>query len=94
MHTRRAAGSGRATAERVSMRYLVTGSAGHLGEGLMRTLRARGLEAVGLDILDSPYTDVVGSVADPDLVKRSLKGCDIVLSTYRHASQAARGHPQ
>jgi UDP-glucose 4-epimerase len=63
------------------MRYLVTGSAGHLGEGLMRTLRVRGLEAVGLDILDSPYTDVVGSVADPDLVKRSLKGCDIVLHT-------------
>ena len=33
------------------MKILVTGSAGHLGEALMRTLRADGIEAVGLDIL-------------------------------------------
>ncbi len=58
------------------MRVLVTGSAGHLGEGLVRTLRERNQETVGLDLLDSPFTTHVGSVADPDLVRRCLKGVD------------------
>ena len=44
------------------MRILVTGSAGHLGEGLVRVLRADGVEAVGLDVLASPYTDILGSI--------------------------------
>ena len=34
-----------------AMKTLVTGSAGHLGEALMRTLRGREREAVGLDVL-------------------------------------------
>ena len=37
-------------------RVLVTGSAGHLGEALVRVLRAGGHEVVGLDILASPFT--------------------------------------
>jgi nucleoside-diphosphate-sugar epimerase len=32
----------------------VTGSAGHLGEALMRTLQNTSHEVVGLDIVDSP----------------------------------------
>ena len=39
------------------MSVLVTGSAGHLGEALMRTFRARGQAAVGIDLLASPFTD-------------------------------------
>jgi len=39
------------------MRALVTGSAGHLGAGLVRTLRARGHDVVGLDLLASQFTD-------------------------------------
>ena len=35
------------------MRVLVTGSAGHLGEGLMRALPAEGCECVGVDVLPS-----------------------------------------
>jgi nucleoside-diphosphate-sugar epimerase len=35
------------------MRVLVTGSAGHLGEALVRTLRERQHEVAGLDLLDS-----------------------------------------
>jgi nucleoside-diphosphate-sugar epimerase len=31
------------------MRFLVTGSAGHLGEALMRTLEDSNHEAIGLD---------------------------------------------
>jgi len=43
------------------MRILVTGSAGHLGEALVRSLRDAAQEAVGLDILESPFTSAVGS---------------------------------
>ena len=63
------------------MRVLVTGSSGHLGEALVRTLRADGEEVVGLDVLPSPCTTVVGSVADRALVRRCLDGVDAVLHT-------------
>jgi UDP-glucose 4-epimerase len=63
------------------MRILVTGSAGHLGEGLMRVLGERGHDAVGLDILESPFTTVVGSVADRELVRRSVADVDAVIHT-------------
>jgi nucleoside-diphosphate-sugar epimerase len=35
------------------MRILVTGSAGHLGEALMRTLRETGRDVIGVDIKTS-----------------------------------------
>jgi len=38
----------------------VTGSSGHLGEGLMRTLRASGQNVLGVDIKPSQFTDRVG----------------------------------
>ena len=38
------------------MNILVTGSAGHLGEALMRTLPLEGHHAVGLDVKESPFT--------------------------------------
>lgn len=63
------------------MRVLVTGSSGHLGEALVRSLRADGEEVVGLDVLASPFTTVVGSVADRALVRRCLDGVDAVLHT-------------
>ena len=58
---------------------LVTGSAGHLGEALVRVLRDEGREVVGLDLLDSPCTDATGSVADRDLVRGCLAGVRAVL---------------
>jgi UDP-glucose 4-epimerase len=61
------------------VRILVTGSAGHLGEALMRTLPEQGHEVVGLDILASPHTTVVGSVADRDTARRSVAGIDAVV---------------
>ncbi len=63
------------------MRVLVTGSAGHLGEALVRTLEASSHEVAGLDLLDSPFTTHVGSVADPDFVGRSMRGVDVVMHT-------------
>jgi nucleoside-diphosphate-sugar epimerase len=38
------------------MKILVTGSAGHLGEALMRSLEDSDHEATGLDIKASPFT--------------------------------------
>ena len=63
------------------MRILVTGAAGHLGEALMRTLRESDHDPVGLDVLDSPLTDVVGSIEDRDVVRRWMRGVDAVLHT-------------
>lgn len=70
------------------MRILVTGSAGHLGEALVRTLRAAAHEVVALDITSSPYTDVVGSVADRALVARHMRGVEGVL----HAATLHKPH--
>jgi nucleoside-diphosphate-sugar epimerase len=63
------------------MRVLVTGSAGHLGEALMRTLQHTSHEVVGLDIVDSPFTSKVGSIADRSHVQRCMAGVNAVLHT-------------
>lgn len=59
----------------------MTGSAGHLGEALVRVLTARGHDAVGVDVLDSAHTTVVGSIADRELMSDCLVGVDSVLHT-------------
>jgi nucleoside-diphosphate-sugar epimerase len=61
------------------MRILITGSAGHLGEALMRTLAGSAHEAVGLDVLPSDYTHRVGSIADREFVRDCMAGVDAVL---------------
>jgi nucleoside-diphosphate-sugar epimerase len=61
------------------MRVLVTGSSGHLGEALVRVLGAEGIDVVGLDVLESPHTSAVGSIADRAFVRRSMAGVDAVL---------------
>ena len=63
------------------MKILVTGSAGHLGEALVRTLKHEGYEVVGTDILESRFTDRVGSVADRHHVQACMRGVDAVLHT-------------
>jgi NAD(P)-dependent dehydrogenase (short-subunit alcohol dehydrogenase family) len=63
------------------MKILVTGSSGHLGEALMRVLPADGHEVIGLDVLDSAHTDVVGSIADGDCVRRCVAEVEAVVHT-------------
>lgn len=62
-------------------RVLVTGSAGHLGEGLVRVLLDRGVDAVSIDVLESGFTTVVGSITDRELVRRCMRGVDLVIHT-------------
>jgi nucleoside-diphosphate-sugar epimerase len=60
---------------------LVTGSSGHLGEALVRTLRKNGREVLGIDIVPSEFTSELGSIADRRFVKRWMNGVDAVLHT-------------
>ncbi len=70
------------------MRILVTGSAGHLGEALMRTLGESEHDAIGVDVLASPYTDLQGSIVDRDFVRGAMRGVDAVL----HAATLHKPH--
>lgn len=70
------------------MRVLVTGSSGHLGEGLVRTLRSSPHQVVGLDIVASPFTSHPGSVTDRDHVRRCVRGVDAVI----HAATLHKPH--
>lgn len=63
------------------MKVLVTGSAGHLGEALVRSLHRAGHTVVGLDILASPFTQVVASIADRSVVRSCMAGVQAVLHT-------------
>lgn len=70
------------------MRILVTGSSGHLGEALVRTLRDAGHEVVGLDLLASPFTTCPGSIADRAHLRRCMPGVEAVL----HAATLHKPH--
>jgi UDP-glucose 4-epimerase len=70
------------------MRVLVTGSSGHLGEALVRVLGAEGIDIIGLDVLASPHTSAVGSIADRAFVRRSMAGVDAVI----HAATLHKPH--
>ena len=70
------------------MTLLVTGSAGHLGEALMRTLRAAGEDARGLDRLASTFTTHVGSITDAAFVADAMRGVRAVI----HAATLHKPH--
>ena len=63
------------------MAILVTGSAGHLGEAIMRTLLDAGHESIGLDIKKSAFTHEVGSISDRKFVKKCMSRAHAVLHT-------------
>jgi len=63
------------------MKILVTGSSGHLGEAMVRSLRETGHSVVGLDIKKSAFTDVLASVNDRDSVIEIMKGVQVVYHT-------------
>ena len=63
------------------MKILVTGSSGHLGEALVRTLREAGEDVIGLDIKKSPFSDVLASVHHTDCVSECMEGVEVVYHT-------------
>lgn len=65
----------------MSNSVLVTGSSGHLGEAIIRMLKARGLECLGIDIKDSEYTSRVGSIVDKAFVRACMKESSVVIHT-------------
>ncbi len=80
------------------MRVVVTGSAGHLGEALVRSWTSSPDEpsadegethdAIGLDVLASRFTGYVGSVQDRGLLDRCFDGADVVV----HAATLHKPH--
>jgi UDP-glucose 4-epimerase len=70
------------------MIVLVTGSAGHLGEALMRTLPREGHQAIGLDAAPSAFTHEAGSITDRSFVRRCTRGVQAVV----HAATLHKPH--
>ncbi len=70
------------------MTILVTGSSGHLGEGLMRVLADEGQDARGLDIRPGPFTQQVGSIVDRKVARDAMSGVRAVL----HAATLHKPH--
>jgi len=70
------------------MRVLVTGSSGHLGEALIRTLREVGHAVVGLDVREDAFTTRVGSITDRSCVADCIRGIQAVF----HAATLHRPH--
>jgi nucleoside-diphosphate-sugar epimerase len=70
------------------MKVLVTGTAGHLGEALVRTLKRVNREVIGIDILAGPSTNRVGSIDDRSFVRDCMTGIDAVF----HAATLHKPH--
>jgi UDP-glucose 4-epimerase len=67
---------------------LVTGSSGHLGEALVRTLQAQRRNVIGIDNRAGAFTHQVGSITDRDFVRSCMNGVGTVL----HAASLHKPH--
>jgi UDP-glucose 4-epimerase len=63
------------------MKILVTGSAGHLGEALVRSLQTTAHDVIGVDVVPSPFTHSLGLIVDRAFVARSMRSVDAVIHT-------------
>jgi UDP-glucose 4-epimerase len=60
-------------------RILVTGSSGWLGRSLVPRLRAEGHSVVGIDVVPSATTDLVGSIVDRGFVREVMRDVTAVV---------------
>ncbi len=65
------------------MQILLTGSSGWLGQTLAPRLERAGHNVIGLDIKPGPFTSIVGSVADRQLIDRAM--ADHAVTAVVHA---------
>ncbi len=63
------------------MKILVTGSRGHLGEAIIRVLKKKKIEFIGVDIKPSAFTTHLGSITDREFVRQALFGVDVIVHT-------------
>lgn len=87
-HKNDKSGRGSGRVNDATMKILVTGSSGHLGEALVRTLRKDGHDVVGLDILPGSFTTHTGSIAD----RRCVANCMADVEAVLHAATLHKPH--
>lgn len=62
-------------------RILVTGSSGQLGSEMVKQLKIRNYQAVGIDIVPSPTTDFLIDIRDKKQIDQVIKGIDAIIHT-------------
>jgi UDP-glucose 4-epimerase len=72
----------------MTKKILVTGSSGHLGEALVRVLRERSADVMGVDLTPSVATDRLGSINDRAFMTDCMKEADAVI----HAATLHKPH--
>lgn len=70
------------------MRVVVTGSSGHLGQALVSGLRLAGHDPLGVDVIASPDTAIVGSICDREVLRQAMAGATAVI----HAATLHKPH--
>lgn len=63
------------------MKILITGSNGHLGEAICRTLTKNGTDFIGVDLNEGAFTTDIGTICDREFVKKVVKNVDYILHT-------------
>jgi UDP-glucose 4-epimerase len=74
----------------LTLRILVTGSSGWLGQTLVPRLFREGHQIIGLDLVPSRHTQIVGTVADRELVHRAIR--DFGAEAIVHATALHKPH--
>jgi len=72
------------------MNILVTGSSGWLGQTLVPRLRRAGHTVIGIDPVEGPTTDIVGTIADRATVRRTIR--DNAIQGIIHAGALHKPH--
>ena len=62
-------------------KVIVTGSAGKLGKELVKQLRQANYEAIGIDLIESNTTDVIGDISQERFVNEVTVGIDAIIHT-------------
>jgi nucleoside-diphosphate-sugar epimerase len=63
------------------MKILVTGSSGHLGEAIVRTLQKNKVDYLGVDINPSDFTTHLGSITDREFIGRMVEKVNYIIHT-------------